>query len=72
MTELTTFTLPEAVTGSHADHQLGRKLIEAWRTDGIFQVGTHDEQDQKVQRAMAASKAFSSSPDKTSRAGSAN
>ncbi|QXH65137.1 2-oxoglutarate and iron-dependent oxygenase domain-containing protein [Pseudomonas asgharzadehiana] len=62
MTELTTFTLPEAVTGSHADHQLGRKLIEAWRTDGIFQVGTHDEQDQKVQRAMAASKAFFKQP----------
>lgn len=58
MTDLITFALPEAVTDSKADRQLGRALIDAWRKDGIFQISIHDEQDQKVKRAMAASKAF--------------
>ncbi|CAK1368289.1 unnamed protein product [Cercospora beticola] len=36
--ELDTFELPVAVTGSDADRLLGRRLIDAWRKDGIIQV----------------------------------
>ena len=38
---LRTFALPVEVTGSAADRDLGRRLINAWRNDGILQV-THE------------------------------
>jgi hypothetical protein len=37
---LTTFSIPERVTGSPADQSLADRMIRAWRTDGIFQVCT--------------------------------
>lgn len=42
---LRTFALPVEVTGSAADRDLGRRLITAWRKDGILQVtvpATHE------------------------------
>ena len=35
---LETFQLPERITGSASDRLLGRRLVEAWREDGILQV----------------------------------
>lgn len=39
---LRTFTLPVKITGSAADRDLGRRLITAWRKDGILQVAVPD------------------------------
>lgn len=58
MHDLQTFTLPDAVTGSASDIELALRLIDAWRTDGIFQVAADDEQDRKTQAAFEASRGF--------------
>src|SRR5438552_1945328 len=58
MTELRTFTLPATVTGTEAQIELGRQMIDAWRADGIFQVATDTIQQTKTERAFAASKRF--------------
>jgi len=60
--ELTTFHLPQSVAGDAADIKLAREMIQAWRTDGIFQVATTSEQNQKTQDAFAASKQFFRQP----------
>lgn len=58
MTELRTFRLPESVTGSDDDVELGRGLIEAWQADGILQIATDAAQDRTTAEAMAASRRF--------------
>ena len=58
MTTLQTFIIPDTVTGSPSDIALARQLINAWRSDGIFQVATNDEQDRKTQAAFESSKRF--------------
>jgi isopenicillin N synthase-like dioxygenase len=58
MHDLQTFTLPDTVTGSTSDIELAHRLIDAWRTDGIFQVAADEEQDRKTQVAFEASKRF--------------
>ncbi|GLZ36058.1 1-aminocyclopropane-1-carboxylate deaminase [Lentzea sp. NBRC 105346] len=58
MTELRTFRLPELVTGSDSDIELGRRLIAAWQADGILQIATDAVQDRKTEAAMAASREF--------------
>lgn len=62
MTELRTFDLPDAVTGAPADIGLGRKMIDAWRADGIFQIATTAAQEQKIRNAIGASRRFFGMP----------
>jgi 2-oxoglutarate dioxygenase / 2-oxoglutarate/L-arginine monooxygenase/decarboxylase len=58
MPDLQTFHLPETVTGSPSDIELASKLINAWRSDGIFQVAANTEQDRNTRRAFESSKRF--------------
>lgn len=58
MSELQTFSLPGPVTGRQSDVELARRMIQAWRRDGIFQVAMDAAQEQKSQRAFEASKRF--------------
>ncbi|MCC5666085.1 hypothetical protein LC653_19705 [Nostoc sp. CHAB 5784] len=58
MTDLQTFDLPEIITGSQSDIHLAHKMIQAWRTDGIFQVATNAIQARKTQNAFEASRRF--------------
>src|SRR4051794_36488625 len=58
MTDLKTFHLPEVVSGSESDIDLGRALIRAWQADGIFQVAADAAQNQKTVDAIEASKRF--------------
>ncbi|MGF1513958.1 MAG: 2-oxoglutarate and iron-dependent oxygenase domain-containing protein [Elainellaceae cyanobacterium] len=62
MTELQTFQLPNTVTEAQADAGLAQGIIQAWRSDGIFQVAMNDTQHQKCARAMASSKRFVQKP----------
>ena len=62
MTELQTFRLPENVTGSPSDIELGRLLIRAWQVDGILQVATSPGQDRKTADAIEASRRFFAQP----------
>ncbi|MEC4819660.1 MAG: 2OG-Fe(II) oxygenase family protein [Scytonema sp. PMC 1069.18] len=62
MTELQTFFLPESVVGLPSDMIIARKMIQAWRTDGIFQVAMNEIQEQKTERAFKASKQFFRQP----------
>lgn len=56
--DLRTFELPDDVTGSPADLELGRQLIETWQQDGILQVATNAYQDTLMQAAYDASHVF--------------
>jgi isopenicillin N synthase-like dioxygenase len=58
MPDLQTFRIPESVSGSAADLELARRLIDAWCTDGIFQVETDKVQSRKTARAFEASQRF--------------
>ncbi|HEY9748023.1 MAG TPA: 2-oxoglutarate and iron-dependent oxygenase domain-containing protein [Allocoleopsis sp.] len=58
MTDLQTFSLPEVVTGTQADLDLAQKMIQVWRTDGIFQVAMNSVQAQKTKQAFDASQRF--------------
>jgi isopenicillin N synthase-like dioxygenase len=62
MTSLQTFHLPECVSGSAADHELARAMIDAWQTDGIFQIAAGPAQDQITHGAFEASKSFFGNP----------
>jgi 2-oxoglutarate dioxygenase / 2-oxoglutarate/L-arginine monooxygenase/decarboxylase len=62
VTELKTFRLPDVVSGSDADQELARRLIAAWREDGIFQVAATDAQHDATEQAFAASKRYFSLP----------
>lgn len=55
---LDTFQLPEVVLGTPSDIALGRDMVSAWQSDGIFQVAVDSAQDRTVQRAVAASRRF--------------
>jgi hypothetical protein len=56
-----TFQLPEKVTGSASDRLLGRRFVEAWREDGIFQVAIPPG-NQVLQTATLKSKEFFARP----------
>lgn len=58
MTDLQTFFLPESITGTQSDLDLAHKMIQAWRSDGIFQVAMNEIQEKKSEDAFAASKRF--------------
>jgi isopenicillin N synthase-like dioxygenase len=53
-----TFTLPASVTGTHANVDLARDMIAAWRNDGIFQITTGMNQACRLDRAFEASRRF--------------
>lgn len=58
MTDLQTFHLPESIDGTQSDIDLAREMIQAWRTDGIYQVATNAVQSRKTESAFAASRRF--------------
>ncbi|WP_131746854.1 2OG-Fe(II) oxygenase family protein [Frankia sp. Cppng1_Ct_nod] len=62
MTDLQTFRLPEAVSGTESDIHLAREMIQAWRSDGIYQVATDPAQDRKTLEALEASRRFFGMP----------
>lgn len=55
---LQTFTLPTKVTGTLADHCLGKEMITAFQRDGILQINMTPLQQQLYNAASKASKAF--------------
>ncbi|MFF1723663.1 isopenicillin N synthase family dioxygenase [Streptomyces sviceus] len=59
---LRTFRLPTAVDGTDADRALGRALVAAWQSDGIFQVHATPAQQEATERALEASRAFCRRP----------
>jgi 2-oxoglutarate dioxygenase / 2-oxoglutarate/L-arginine monooxygenase/decarboxylase len=58
MTDLQTFRLPSSVEGTEADRALGRTLIAAWQTDGIFQIHATPDEVAATERALDASRMF--------------
>nr|VFK55271.1 MAG: Isopenicillin N synthase [Candidatus Kentron sp. TUN] len=58
MSDLKTFYLPESVNGTALDIDLARKMIQAWRTDGAFQVAMTKIQREKSENAFAVNKWF--------------
>ncbi|MEN7549929.1 2-oxoglutarate and iron-dependent oxygenase domain-containing protein [Rapidithrix thailandica] len=58
MSELQTFQLPESIKGTYSDRFLAKEMINAWRTDGIFQVEINKFVSQKTQAAFDASRRF--------------
>ncbi|MFI7402485.1 2-oxoglutarate and iron-dependent oxygenase domain-containing protein [Streptomyces sp. NPDC049541] len=62
LTQLRTFRPPPVVDGTDADRTLGRAMIAAWQTDGIFQIHATPAQQAATERALAASRAFCARP----------
>jgi len=56
--KLKTFILPDHVMGIPSDRELGREMIDTWRTDGIFQISVTADQSPLLNRAFDDSKAF--------------
>lgn len=55
---LQTFTLPTQVTGTLADHCLGKEMINAFQRDGILQINMTPLQQRLYSAASKTSKAF--------------
>jgi len=62
MAAVSTFRLPETVRGTPSDRALGRDMIAAWRSDGLFQIATCPVQAQRIVTAMTAGRLFFSLP----------
>jgi 2-oxoglutarate dioxygenase / 2-oxoglutarate/L-arginine monooxygenase/decarboxylase len=62
MTELRTFQVPEAITGTPSHLALAQQMIHAWRTDGIFQIAMTQSQVHKAAEALAVSRQFFALP----------
>ncbi|CAF4039726.1 unnamed protein product, partial [Rotaria sp. Silwood1] len=60
--DLATFTIPEIVTGSEGDVELGRAMVAAWQKDGMFQVTRTPDEDICEKAAMQASRDFFALP----------
>lgn len=60
--QLETFVLPEQVSGSVSDQAMARAMVDAWRRDGILQVGMSQLQRRLYQAANAASRRFFGRP----------
>ncbi|MBW4490662.1 MAG: hypothetical protein KME12_23050 [Trichocoleus desertorum ATA4-8-CV12] len=58
MTDLQTFSLPESVTGTQADIEIARQMIQVWQSDGIFQIALNLTQDQTTKNAFETSQRF--------------
>ena len=68
VSNLTTFRLPETVTGQCSDVVLGQQMIRAWQTDGIFQIALDADMNRTTQRAFGVSRRFfQASPERKSR-----
>jgi len=59
---LQTFTLPQRVTGSVADQNMGNALVSAWQRDGILQIAMEPKQRQIYEAANNASRGFFRKP----------
>jgi 2-oxoglutarate dioxygenase / 2-oxoglutarate/L-arginine monooxygenase/decarboxylase len=57
MSDLRTFTLPETIDRNES-LDLAIQMIQAWRTDGIFQVTTTPAQQRRTEAAFEASRRF--------------
>src|SRR5438045_998378 len=55
---LTTFILPDCVTGNKSDIELGREMVNSWRKDGIFQIVMDSSQQHAIDEAFPASQAY--------------
>jgi isopenicillin N synthase-like dioxygenase len=55
---LRTFNLPETISGSPSDRQLGKEMIDTWRKNGIFQISMTPIQEDVCDDALAESKSF--------------
>jgi len=62
LAKLQTFTLPKRVTGSAADHVMGKAIVSAWRRDGILQIAMTDSQAAKQKKALSSSVKFFGKP----------
>ncbi|WP_395111285.1 2OG-Fe(II) oxygenase family protein [Actinomadura sp. SCN-SB] len=62
MAALRTFRLPETVRGTSSDRALGRDMVDAWRSDGLFQIATSPVQAQRIITATTAGRLFFSLP----------
>ncbi|MEV7545040.1 2-oxoglutarate and iron-dependent oxygenase domain-containing protein [Streptomyces sp. NPDC089915] len=62
MSGLTTFRVPDRVTGSAQDVVLGRAMVGAWQRDGIFQIEADAGQRALTGAALAASRRFFALP----------
>ncbi|MET8981919.1 2-oxoglutarate and iron-dependent oxygenase domain-containing protein [Streptomyces sp. NPDC004539] len=62
MTSLTTFHVPQTVTGTPQDIRLGQRMVESWQRDGIYQIAVEPAQEKVVADAYAASRKFFSLP----------
>nr|VFJ88583.1 MAG: Isopenicillin N synthase [Candidatus Kentron sp. H]VFJ90676.1 MAG: Isopenicillin N synthase [Candidatus Kentron sp. H]VFJ96839.1 MAG: Isopenicillin N synthase [Candidatus Kentron sp. H] len=58
MADLQNFHLPESISGTQSDRDLGREMIQAWRTDGAFRIAMSGIQSKKSEDAFAASRRF--------------
>ncbi|GAB2859858.1 2OG-Fe(II) oxygenase family protein [Actinocorallia aurea] len=56
------FTLPATVTGSAADRALGRELLAAWRSDGLFLLTLDPSAAPAVDHALTAARSFFALP----------
>lgn len=59
---LETFNLPESVTGTTGDRNMGKALINAFKRDGILQIAMEPHQRSIYKEAEQASKAFFAKP----------
>jgi isopenicillin N synthase-like dioxygenase len=59
---LETFALPDHVTGSEGDRNLGKTMIDAFRRDGILQIETNPEGQRIQKSAYEASRRFFRKP----------
>jgi hypothetical protein len=59
---LKTFVLPDCVTGTPSDIELGQQMINTWRKDGIFQITMNPTQQDVFNEAFPASKEYFSLP----------
>ena len=62
MTDLVTFQIPQAVLGGAADVELGQRMVQAWKEDGIYLVSVEPAQKPVIASAYAASKRFFGRP----------
>ncbi len=59
---LITFQIPEQITSKQSDLTLAKEMINAWRSDGIFQVALSETQNHKTQDSFATSREFFAQP----------
>ncbi|KAK7429822.1 hypothetical protein QQZ08_003667 [Neonectria magnoliae] len=60
--KLQTFVLPNQVTGTEEDKELGKAIIGAWKKDGILQIAMNPQQQDLYKSANEASKRFFGKP----------